>query len=41
MIPVGDNAQQRLCLVERNGNVFERSEVDAVSFVPFCQGEVR
>ena len=41
LIPVGDNAQQRLCLVERNGNVFERSEVEAVSFVPFCPGEVR
>lgn len=41
VIPVGDGAGQRLCLIERNGHVFEQQTVEAVSFVPFCQGEVR
>jgi protein-L-isoaspartate(D-aspartate) O-methyltransferase len=41
VIPVDGGQGQRLCLIQRNGNVFEQQTVEAVSFVPFCQGEVR
>jgi len=41
LIPLAEGQGQRLCLLERKGQIVERQEVEAVSFVPFCQGEVR
>ncbi|MDX5334035.1 MAG: protein-L-isoaspartate(D-aspartate) O-methyltransferase [Gammaproteobacteria bacterium] len=41
LIPLAEGQGQRLCLLERKGQIIERQEVEAVSFVPFCQGEVR
>jgi protein-L-isoaspartate(D-aspartate) O-methyltransferase len=41
LIPLAEGQGQRLCLLERRGQIIERQEVEAVSFVPFCQGEVR
>ena len=38
VIPVGPAGQQELTLVERKGNVCERSVIDIVSFVPLLGG---
>ena len=40
VIPVDSREGQRLCVIERKGGVFEQQTVEAVSFVPFCQGEI-
>ena len=38
VIPVGPSGQQELTLVERKANVFERSVIDLVTFVPLLGG---
>jgi protein-L-isoaspartate(D-aspartate) O-methyltransferase len=41
VIPIGDEQGQQLVLVQREGDVFERSVVEPVRFVPFLSGKVR
>jgi protein-L-isoaspartate(D-aspartate) O-methyltransferase len=40
VIPVGSNASQTLRVIDRNGNTFEETELDPVSFVPLLSGRV-
>jgi protein-L-isoaspartate(D-aspartate) O-methyltransferase len=40
IIPVGVSGRQELTRVERTGNVFERSVIDTVSFVPLIGGVI-
>lgn len=40
VIPVGGSASQSLRVIDRNGNSFEESELDAVSFVPLLGGQI-
>lgn len=40
VIPVGGNAEQSLRVIDRNGNTFEETELDAVSFVPLLSGQI-
>ncbi|MBE9532832.1 MAG: protein-L-isoaspartate(D-aspartate) O-methyltransferase [Proteobacteria bacterium] len=39
VIPVG-GASQSLRVIDRNGNTFEETELDAVSFVPLLSGQI-
>ncbi|PHS25721.1 MAG: protein-L-isoaspartate O-methyltransferase [Methylophaga sp.] len=39
VIPVG-GAEQSLRVIDRNGNSFEQTELDAVSFVPLLSGQI-
>ena len=39
VIPVGKNSAQSLRLIERNGNTYEETVLDAVSFVPLLSGQ--
>ena len=39
VIPVG-GASQSLRIIDRNGNTFEETELDAVSFVPLLSGQI-
>ncbi len=39
VIPVGESRSQSLRIIERNGNSFEETELDAVSFVPLLSGK--
>jgi protein-L-isoaspartate(D-aspartate) O-methyltransferase len=39
VIPVGGN-KQTLRVIDRNGNTFEETELDAVSFVPLLSGQI-
>ncbi|MDQ7073084.1 MAG: protein-L-isoaspartate(D-aspartate) O-methyltransferase [Gammaproteobacteria bacterium] len=39
VIPVG-GAEQSLRVIDRNGNKFEQTELDAVSFVPLLSGQI-
>lgn len=38
MIPVGGGGEQRLLLIERQGNLFKESRLEAVRFVPLLTG---
>lgn len=40
VIPVGGSAEQSLRVIDRNGNTFEETELDAVSFVPLLSGQI-
>ncbi|HET9679838.1 MAG TPA: protein-L-isoaspartate(D-aspartate) O-methyltransferase [Gammaproteobacteria bacterium] len=40
VIPVGNNKGQSLRVIDRNGNTYEESEWDAVSFVPLLSGQI-
>jgi len=40
VIPVGGNVSQSLRVIDRNGNTFEETELDAVSFVPLLSGQI-
>lgn len=40
VIPVGGSADQSLRVIDRNGNIFEETELDAVSFVPLLSGHI-
>ncbi len=40
VIPVGGSAEQSLRVIDRNGNTFEETELDAVSFVPLLSGHI-
>lgn len=40
VIPVGSSAGQSLRVIDRNGNTFEETELDAVSFVPLLSGQI-
>lgn len=40
VIPVGGSAEQSLRVIERNGNTFEETKLDAVSFVPLLSGHI-
>ncbi|RKZ88734.1 MAG: protein-L-isoaspartate(D-aspartate) O-methyltransferase [Gammaproteobacteria bacterium] len=40
VIPVGGSAEQSLRVIDRNGNSFEETELDAVSFVPLLSGHI-
>ncbi|MDX1572736.1 MAG: protein-L-isoaspartate(D-aspartate) O-methyltransferase [Methylophaga sp.] len=40
VIPVGNNKGQTLRVIDRNGNTYEESEWDAVSFVPLLSGQI-
>ncbi len=40
VIPVGGSASQSLRVIDRNGNNFEETELDAVSFVPLLGGQI-
>lgn len=40
VIPVGTNKGQSLRVIDRNGNTFEESEWEAVSFVPLLSGQI-
>lgn len=40
VIPVGTNTGQSLRVIDRNGNTFEESEWEAVSFVPLLSGQI-
>jgi protein-L-isoaspartate(D-aspartate) O-methyltransferase len=39
VIPVGGHALQRLTLVTRNGDSFDKTELDPVVFVPLLTGQ--
>jgi protein-L-isoaspartate(D-aspartate) O-methyltransferase len=39
VIPVGGPARQTLTLVIRNGDTFEKTELDPVIFVPLLTGQ--
>ena len=39
VIPVGKSNSQSLRVIERNGNTYEETELDAVSFVPLLSGQ--
>ncbi|MDT8371244.1 MAG: protein-L-isoaspartate(D-aspartate) O-methyltransferase [Gammaproteobacteria bacterium] len=40
VIPVGSSASQSLRVIDRNGNKFEQTELDPVSFVPLLSGQI-
>lgn len=40
VIPVGSSASQSLRVIDRNGNNFEQTELDPVSFVPLLSGQI-
>lgn len=40
VIPVGSSKSQSLRVIERNGNTFEETELDPVSFVPLLSGQI-
>jgi protein-L-isoaspartate(D-aspartate) O-methyltransferase len=40
VIPIGGSAEQSLRVIDRNGNTFEETELDAVSFVPLLSGHI-
>jgi len=40
VIPVGGSDGQSLRVIDRHGNTFEQTELDAVSFVPLLSGQV-
>ncbi|NOQ93824.1 MAG: protein-L-isoaspartate(D-aspartate) O-methyltransferase [Methylophaga sp.] len=40
VIPVGGSVGQSLRVIDRNGNTFEETELDAVSFVPLLSGQI-
>ena len=40
VIPVGGSSGQSLRVIDRNGNTFEETELDAVSFVPLLSGQI-
>lgn len=40
VIPVGSSASQSLRVIDRNGNAFEETELDPVSFVPLLSGQI-
>jgi len=40
VIPVGGSSGQSLRVIDRNGNSFEETELDAVSFVPLLTGQI-
>ena len=40
VIPVGTSTGQSLRVIDRNGNTFEESEWEAVSFVPLLSGQI-
>jgi protein-L-isoaspartate(D-aspartate) O-methyltransferase len=40
VIPVGGSSGQSLRVIDRNGNTFEETELDAVSFVPLLTGQI-
>ncbi len=40
VIPVGNSKGQSLRVIDRNGNTYEESEWDAVSFVPLLSGQI-
>lgn len=40
VIPVGGSAHQSLRVIERKGNTFEETDMDAVSFVPLLDGQI-
>jgi len=40
VIPVGGSGGQSLRVIDRNGNTFEETELDAVSFVPLLPGQI-
>jgi protein-L-isoaspartate(D-aspartate) O-methyltransferase len=40
VIPVGTSKGQSLRVIDRNGNTFEESEWEAVSFVPLLSGQI-
>lgn len=40
LIPVGDGAGQSLRVIDRNGDMFEETEMNAVSFVPLLSGAI-
>ena len=40
VIPVGTQAKQSLRVIDRNGDTFEETEYDAVSFVPLLGGQI-
>ncbi len=40
VIPVGGSSGQSLRVIERNGNTFEETELEAVSFVPLLSGQI-
>jgi protein-L-isoaspartate(D-aspartate) O-methyltransferase len=40
VIPVGGTGGQSLRVIDRNGNTFEETELDAVSFVPLLSGQI-
>lgn len=40
VIPVGGSGGQSLRVIDRNGNTFEETELDAVSFVPLLSGQI-
>lgn len=40
VIPVGGTGGQSLRVIDRNGNTFEETELDAVSFVPLLSGKI-
>lgn len=40
VIPVGGSLGQSLRVIDRNGNTFEETELDAVSFVPLLSGQI-
>ncbi len=40
VIPVGASAHQSLRVIERKGNTFEETDMDAVSFVPLLDGQI-
>ena len=39
VIPVG-GSRQSLRVIDRNGDIFEETELDAVSFVPLLSGQI-
>ncbi len=39
VIPVGESRSQSLRIIERNGNTFEETELEPVSFVPLLSGK--
>ena len=40
VIPIGGSSGQSLRVIDRNGNSFEETELDAVSFVPLLTGQI-
>ena len=40
VIPVGGSSGQSLRVIDRNGNTFEETELEAVSFVPLLSGQI-